>query len=101
MQNLFSADPRAYTYTTVGTEGRRIVHASDNSNASFFTVGVVTKSALMEGRFLREVNIKPLARTWPRQHAFLSQVLRLNNLAVTIYKKGIQFATVRKPGEST
>ncbi|PBK94469.1 hypothetical protein ARMGADRAFT_1079144 [Armillaria gallica] len=80
MQNLFSADPRTYTYTTVGTEGRWIVHASDNSDASFFTVGVVTKSALMEGRFLREVNIKPLA--------------------LTIYKKGIQFAMVRKPGEN-
>ncbi|KAK0452791.1 uncharacterized protein EV420DRAFT_1645643 [Desarmillaria tabescens] len=95
MVNLFTADPRAYHVTYFG-ENRRVVDKKD-IECSFFTVRHVTYSSLTEGMWAREVNIQPLARTWPRQHAVLSQILQYNNVIISSYKSGIQFSTARKP----
>ncbi|PBK86765.1 hypothetical protein ARMGADRAFT_1086270 [Armillaria gallica] len=101
IQNLFSVEPRRYKYLSVGAkDSRKVVLAKDNSNTTFFTVGLVTKSLLIHGKNAKEINIKPLARMWPRCQAVLSQLLKFNNLVVTSYKDGIQFSTMRKPSKN-
>ncbi|SJL13928.1 uncharacterized protein ARMOST_17379 [Armillaria ostoyae] len=80
-------------------DSRKVVHAKDNSNATFFTVGLVTESTLINGGKAKEINIKPLAWLWPRCQAVISQLLKFNNVVVTSYKDGVQFSTMRKPAE--
>lgn len=99
MVNLFAADPRLYHMT--GYNDNKRVLAKDKTEPSFFTIGQVTCSSLFNGSFSCEINIQPLAQTWPRQHAALSQMLKVNDLVVASYKSGIQFSTARKPTGST
>lgn len=103
MQNLFSLEPRWYKNVPVSnkSESRKVVNSNNNSDASFFLVGMVTDSRLMVTGAGKEINVKPLARLWPRCHAALSQILKLNDLVVPAYKEGIQFATFPKPTEGT
>lgn len=101
MQNIFSANPHRFKHLVVGTKNnsQKVVNMKNNSDASFFTVGVVTESMLFGGKYSKETNIKPLARVWPRSHAVISQLLKYNNVIVSAYKDGIQFSTFRKPAE--
>ncbi len=95
MINLFSADPRNYKFASQG-DNRRVID-KNKVEPSFFTVGRVTFSSLNDGLYGHEINVQPLARTWPRQHAMLTQLLEMNNLIVSSYKGGIQYSTARKP----
>ncbi len=97
MQSLFSADPRRYDISAVGPETRRVVNSHSKDEATFFTVGKVTSSSMTAGLWNREVDVQPMGRLWPRQHAVLTQLLRMNDLIVPTYKKGIQYSTARKP----
>ncbi len=99
MVNLFAADPRRYKLSIQG-ENRRVLD-KNKDEPSFFTVGRVTSSSLHDGLFCREINVQPLARTWPRQHAMLAQMLQMNNLLVASYKDGIQYSTARKPASGS
>ncbi len=103
MQNLFSLEPRWYKNVPVShkSESRKVVNSNNNSDASFFLVGMVTESWLMVTSAGKEINVKPLARLWPCCHAAFSQLLKLNDLVVLAYKEGIQFATFPKLTEGT
>ncbi len=95
MVNLFAADPRLYH--TAGYGDSKRVLAKDKVEPTFFMIGRVTHSSLFDGMFSCEINIQPLAHTWPCQHAMLTQMLELNHVVVSSYKSGIQFSTARKP----
>ncbi|PBK83768.1 hypothetical protein ARMGADRAFT_1037603 [Armillaria gallica] len=95
MVNLFAADPRLYH--TAGYGDSKHVLAKDKVKPTFFMIGHVTHSSLFDGMFSCEINIQPLAHTWPCQHAMLTQMLELNHVVMSSYKSGIQFSTSRKP----
>ncbi len=95
MVNLFVADPRLYH--TAGYADSKCILAKDKVEPTFFMIGCVTHSSLFNGMFLCEINIQPLARTWPHQHAMLTQMLELSHVVVSSYKSSIQFSTMRKP----
>ncbi|KAK0493764.1 hypothetical protein EDD18DRAFT_1107752 [Armillaria luteobubalina] len=94
MHNLFSVNPRKYD---ISSETHRVVNGNSKEEATFFTVGIVTSSSLTDGLWNREINVQPMGRLWPRQHAVLMQLLHMNDLVMPTYKKGIQYSTSRKP----
>ncbi len=63
MINLFSTDPCNYKFASQG-DNRRVID-KNKVEPSFFTVGRVTFSSLNDGLYGREINVQPLARTWP------------------------------------
>ncbi|SJL16816.1 uncharacterized protein ARMOST_20345 [Armillaria ostoyae] len=67
MVNLFVADHHFYHTADYGDS--RCVLAKDKVEPTFFTIGHVTHSSLFNGLFSCEINIQPLACTWPCQHA--------------------------------
>ncbi|KAK0229815.1 hypothetical protein EDD85DRAFT_956908 [Armillaria nabsnona] len=62
MQNLFSALTRQYKYLVVNpkNDGRKIVYAKDNKDATFFVIRKVTFCNLASGEYNKEIDIQPM-----------------------------------------
>ncbi|KAK0462769.1 hypothetical protein IW261DRAFT_1576179 [Armillaria novae-zelandiae] len=103
MQNLFSAVTRQYKYLVVNpkNDGRKIVYAKNNKEATFFLIGKVTFCNLATGEYNKEIDIQPMGRQWPRCVTVLAQILKFNDPLVAVYKDGITFSTYRKPGDGS
>ncbi|KAK0474361.1 hypothetical protein IW261DRAFT_1422949 [Armillaria novae-zelandiae] len=101
MQNLFSAVTQQYKYLVVNpkNDGRKIVYAKNNKEATFFLIGKVTFCNLATGEYNKEIDIQPMGRQWPRCVMVLAQILKFNDPLVAVYKDGITFSTYHKPGD--
>ncbi|PBK58157.1 hypothetical protein ARMSODRAFT_1028485 [Armillaria solidipes] len=99
--NLFSVQPRNFRYTVVNksNDGRKIVRASDNLDASFYMVGRVTHCSLENGEYNKEIDIQPLGRLLPRCVAVIAQILRFQQPVFSVYKDGLTISSYRKPME--
>ncbi|KAK0472264.1 hypothetical protein IW261DRAFT_1571084 [Armillaria novae-zelandiae] len=101
MQNLFSAVTRQYKYLVINpkNDGRKIVYAKNNKEATFFLIGKVTICNLATGEYNKEIDIQPMGCQWPRCVTVLAQILKFNDPLVAVYKDGITFSTYRMPGD--
>ncbi|KAK0468643.1 hypothetical protein IW261DRAFT_1426239 [Armillaria novae-zelandiae] len=98
MQNLFSAVTRQYKYLVVNpkNDGRKIVYAKNNKEATFFLIGKVMFCNLATGEYNKEIDIQPMGHQWPRCVTVLAQILKFNDPLVAVYKDGIMFSTYRQ-----
>ncbi|PBK92424.1 hypothetical protein ARMGADRAFT_1080509 [Armillaria gallica] len=101
LYNLFSIQPRNFRYIVVNksNDGRKIVRASDNKDASFYMVGRVTHCSLENGEYNKEIDIQPLSRLLPRCVAAIAQILRFQQPVFSVYKDGLTISSYRKPME--
>ncbi|KAK0436850.1 uncharacterized protein EV420DRAFT_1487401 [Desarmillaria tabescens] len=85
LYNLFSVQPRNFRYSVMNksNDGRKIVRASDNVDASFYMVGRVTHCSLENGEYNKEINIQPLG----------------SPSTPIVYKDGLTISSYQKPME--